>query len=43
MSLKFTLLTARAVSQFDIDKEHVDVNKINTKLCKTEVKVKYLL
>jgi hypothetical protein len=31
---KFTLLAASAVSQFDIDKEQVDVTKITDTLCR---------
>jgi len=36
--LKFTLLAASAVSQFDIDKEQVDVTKITDTMCKLKKK-----
>ena len=41
-SFKFTLLAASAVSQFDSDKEQVDVTKITDTLCKLKKKFSML-
>jgi len=38
-SLKNTLLAASAVSQFDSDKEKIDVTKITDTLCKLKEKI----